>query len=522
MSPEPLLRFFDNPIRQAQARRRLRRRQAIPTFVVIGLATSCAMLYGASGGEAEWRAVRDLLLVAILFLLCYRGTVQVSTTLADDRERGLLDFHRATPTSAWTDAFGYAAGCTARESLGSLLVAPFFLVASALAGGSLGGALLALHAVLSTALLCHAWGMFAGLSGRRRRAGQSTLALLVALTFLAFPLSSVEHLALGHVTPLPALRSLGYFTSTPGPPSPLSVFGIPCAHVTFTLLLQGTLTLFLLWCAARKLRAESAHAFSRPGALALFAALALFLIAPAWSGLAEPRVRAVAAVAFLAGGLLLASALAVSLVPTFLESLRAIRRARRFDARPGWLEPGASAWPLVPAFFLLLGAGTALLLRSDPSAGGPVTSYLASPEAGIAALACLAFLSLEVGAWECLQLRWRKASRSGLFLVAFVTLALPWILGSASAPLLGDSGVSHWLFATSPLYAVGVGLRALAARLHGAPLELAAGRLAWSLVVTVALAAAFWLVALRARARIEAEEAAAGDLPSIDAWRHAV
>ena len=130
---QPALRIVDNPLLIAQARRRLRRTDAGSTVTMSVLFATCCLLLGAVFSERDgtfWHVVRATFLGLTTMALYLRGTTRVALSISEERINGLLDFHRAAPTTAWTNALGYLFGCTAREWLVAFIFLPFFLVAS--------------------------------------------------------------------------------------------------------------------------------------------------------------------------------------------------------------------------------------------------------------------------------------------------------------------------------------------------------------------------------------------------------
>jgi len=523
MSREPILRLLDNPIGIAQARRRLRRKQAMPGFLVIALISMAVLaLAGAMRSDPNsWDVARDLFMAGIAGILCLRGTGQVSATVAEDRHSGRLDSYRVTPTSAWTDGLGYVAGCAAREYVSALILTPFFLLASVLADGSLVGAFIALYVILATGLMCHVYGAFVGLVWRGERAASLAIGSLIGLVVITSSISSVHLAALSHLTPLPALRSLGCFNFSGTSIESFTYFGIPCTHVTFTLLFQGCVLAFIAWATARKLRTDSALAFTRRGALLLFALTTLFLIAPAWHRLNAPASLAAAAGTYLVLGVMMAGALAIALVPSFLGTLRMIRRTRRLDRPIRWHTEGSSSWPLVPCIGLLLSSGLTMILARGVATGALAQDSLVSSESALALAGCIAFVSLLFGALEYSRLVPRSAWRFRLALVGVGWLALPWLLGTGAAMLLAGSAVPGYLHASSPIYSVLGPVDSLVRLLGGQPQVLEGGQCCWAIFIAGASSLALWRGASRKMAGIIADEAAAGDLPSIDAFRDA-
>ncbi|MFT5049739.1 MAG: hypothetical protein ACI8QZ_001132 [Chlamydiales bacterium] len=519
MSAEPILRLIDNPVGIAQARRSLRGGWAAQGLLTVGLVLAFGLIRASvsAADVISWTVARDACLAAIGAVLCLQGTARVSAATAHDRRNGLIDFHRTTPTSAWTDALGYVAGCALRGYVSALLLAPIFVLASLLAGGSLLHALTALYLVVATGLLCQVYGAFVGLASGRERAAAVALGSLSGLVVLASSAPALHLTALRHLTPLPALQSLGFLDLARSAAHSFTFFGIRCTPVTFTLLFQGYLLVYVSWATARRLRRERAPAFTRRGALVFFAIGTAFFLAPAWARLGQPESAAATTGLYLLLAVLGAGLLALSLVPSLLCGLREIRRARRLGCRTGWRSEGASSWTLVPCFALLIVAGLAMILGRAEAAGGALPGTMTSPEVAFALIGCSIAVSLLFGTVEYSRL----VPNHRLLLIGFACLVLPWFLGTGASMLLSDSTLTRYLLATSPLHSLLDAVDALVRHMGGRPQVVDTGQWCWSLLVAGGSAVALWWAVLRARAGMVAEEAAAGDLPSIDGYRDA-
>jgi hypothetical protein len=483
---EPTLRLRDNPLALAMGRRRLRRKQALPMLLVVLIIGICALLFGAAAGESDpdaWLVARHLLLVTIAALLYLGGASQIGANLSDDRKSGLLDFHRATPTSAWTDTLGYALGSAAREYVGALSLIPFALIATVLAGESIVALPVALVVILVSGWMYHTMVMLTSLVSSRKRVARSSMGLVVLLVFFGGSMAAAPGLTLAHLTPLPALIELGVLGESASV-GELSFFGLPFSHTVFTILLQGTLIVFLFWASARKIRREGTHAFSRPGALAFFTMITFLVAGAMWASLTSSMFAGQGISVFLGGMLALASVMAVTLVPTYLDFVRATRRARKVQSRPHWLEDGASAWPLIGVFFAVI-AGWFLVMVFDAA------DVTLDWHAGLALYGCLGFLAFAVGVPEYLRFSMRKASGSGVFLISFLSLVLPWILGAIFSMAMSDSEFPNYVMATSPLYGVGGSVVILGMHWGPGTSTPSLGPILFSLGLTTVLAAYF-------------------------------
>jgi len=502
---EPRVRLRDNPIGIAQARRRLRRRQALPTLAIVLLLSLSAAFYGSLTGE--WLGVRSSLLVLFGILLFLGGVTQVATTVSEDRRSRLLDFHRATPTTPFTDALGYAIGSVAREYAACGAVLPFAIGATLLAGQSLLALGVGLLDIVICGWLYHAFAMNLALSSDRKRIPQSAGVIVALLYLVVFPLSRAGAGVLAHLTPIPTLAVLGVVAGGEDLTG-FTFYGAPLSPLVFSFFAKGYLIAFLFWSAARKLRREGAHAFTRHGALAFFAITEFVWLGPVWSQLGAPARVALGGAVFAAIALTLACVLGASLVPQYLEYARCARRAARRASAPHWSEEGASAWPLIPAFALLVWLGTAAVVALPSASPGPAAALL-SFEALLMTASSVAVIAFAIGAVEFLRLGMRGAAKSGTFFVGFVTLVLPWIAGSIVLASSLEPGVAYYVFACSPVFAGGGSIGLWAGALALDPVDpLRAHHVVLSCAVTAALATWFLLRGAALRRAIRSESPA--------------
>ena len=462
---EPRLRLADNPILIAQARRRLRLVHATPTLAIVALLAVCAVVAGFSQGRPEaWQLLYSGLLGLAGLILYVASTHQVSAIVAEDQESGLLQFHRASPTTPWTDAVGYLFGGASREYLAFGLLAPFVLLCGAMAQVGLGPAALGLLAILLAGCMYQSFALLMGLSLRNKRRRQSATVTIAILYLSGAPSLAIPGgmPTMAHLTPLPTLLELGAVPR--GRIGSLSFYGIEIGNAVYATLLQVVLTVVMLSASARKLRRENGHAFSRFGAIAFLWVIALLFAGPMWGTLRAPHLAANVLWSSMAVSLAVVVALTLSVVPSYLEFGRCLRRARRAGRTPRWSEEGATIWPMAIVWCACFAGIVALYSVLGVLSGHFDLSAWGRGGALALAGAATSAIALVVGATEYVHLRHRGAARGVTVLLAFLLLGLPWILG---AILGGSSDLARYIYSASPLMGLASAADAFTAQLAG-------------------------------------------------------
>ena len=218
----------------------------------------------------------------------------------------------------------------------------------------MGGMLLSLSLLVLNAWLYHAAATGMALSVENRHSASVVIGLVLVLLAFGWRLHGSGLVTLAYLTPYPMLARLLPATFDPeSMAGSVKFYGLVLHPAIFTSLVQGSILVFLLWAVARKLQSEGAIAFSRPAAIAFFAWLICLSFGGWWTPITDAeraskdfRVTGVdVVVLYVIVATLVASALLVSLTPSYLEHVRTLRRARRRGrAEAHWLEDGAGTW----------------------------------------------------------------------------------------------------------------------------------------------------------------------------------
>ena len=457
---EPIVRMFNNPILIAQARRRLRPAQLVSSALICGLLGICGVLLSmvAKDRQDGFSSLEYALLAGVGLVLLLRGSNRVAEAVREERESGLLDFHRATPTTPWTDGLGYLLGCPAREYLIAGILAAFALACAPMSKFGLPAIAGALLVLTVNALLYHCFALWVGLSVAHRRGASG----IVIGTLICLLLGGGSIRGLGAVTfftPYPAISEL--LASPERATGPVSFYGFPIHVLVLTLAVQGSLLFALGHGVVRKLRQDDAASFSRLGTLYLFGWIAFLSLGAVWQfivpggsgqGLASNQRESdiVILVGYLALSTVMAAALVIGQVPSYLTLLRSLRRARRQGTSElSWLDDGGRCEPLTLGMWVLIIAGLFVIHRAMGSrvvgtlVGEPVAAVIAS---------VLAYLLFVQGASEYVRFRHRGATQAVAVFVFFASHILPWLLSFVFGGASSKTGLM--VMAISPIYAV--------------------------------------------------------------------
>lgn len=515
---EPIVRLFDNPILIAQARRRLRRAQLVSSSLVFGLLGLCGLLLAAVAKDRvdAFSTLEYTLLIGIGLVFLLRGSNRIAEAVREERASGLLDFHRATPTTPWTDALGYLLGCPARDYLASGILAAFVLVSAPFSRFSATGIVGSLLILFVNGLLYHCFALWLGLTVSHKRGASG----IIIGTLVALLLSSVSSQGLGAITyftPYPAISAL--LASPEKSQVAVSFFGFPVHALLLSLLVQGSVLFGLSHAVARKIRHDESSSFSRLGTLYLFAWMAFLSLGAVWQFVvpSESVTHSTrdADVAIVVGYITLGTALAAGLVmgqvPSYLMLLRALRRARRQGTQVlSWLDEGGKTEPLTFGLWAFLIAGLFVISRAM---GSKVKGPLVGEPVALAVMSVLLYLLFVQLACEFVRLKHRGSTHAVAVLVFFVSHVLPWLLGFVFGGADAQPGLL--VMATSPLYSVGTSALNLAGHWFSevAPtksIETARLGIFVSMGVTLAACLFFFVESRRSQRTLAAQIAASG------------
>lgn len=451
---EPVLRILDNPLLIAQARRRLRRKDALPTLIITAVVAGFALLIGLVNDAPEemWRTLSVSALAVIGIQILLRAPLHLATTVSEERISGLLDFHRATPTTPWTDALGYLVGCAARELVSAAILLPVVIICGLLGGLGIVELGVGLGVMGLSSALYLSYGLLVGLrtEGRKAISGHLVGALL-GLTVLAKPLEAIGLMTVSYLTPIPVLHGF-YGAESPA----VSFFGVGLPPVVYSVLVQGTFLAFLIWGAARKLRNAEWNAFSRVGALLFHAVLVLLILGGSWEPIASAATQAlgVIASACLVVSSLIGALLIMTLSPTHLMYVRARDRAERMGQDGAdWREDGAPPWMLAAGLAAQSwGAFVLLAVPLSTQLEDRSVLYSAATLTGLGWTGL--FLAFVAGATHYLRMTWRGSAKAWGILLLFVTVAMPWLTLGVLHDLLPESAQLA-LASLSPLFGLG-------------------------------------------------------------------
>lgn len=469
---EPFLRIRDNPLLHAQARRRTRPKPFFTMVALVGLFCIWTIWMAGTAGGNGYHFVVGACNTLIGFLFLLRATSNISATVIFDRTSGLLDFHRASPTTPLTDAVGYIVGSSAREYVGSGIAALTALYGMLQIGVPFGNALAGLFVLFLTGLTYQCFGLFTGLVFDKQRAAKGTaISIVISLLLLSSLFSAGALAPLYHLTPYPALADLGIYGSQADQISqPLHFFTIKIQPVLYTLIIQSLAISFTLWCACRRLARTEAVAISRKAGL-IFGTLLIFLalgsLWPLLSTLPEIDLSSAAnppndlfdlsgARGFLglgvliSGGILITAGFLVIAAPRRLHAARAWRRAKAKNRkRASWLDDGGPVEEILLCHTAILWA---CVLAAFFEASNHDLTFLKHPDTLLLMLAIPFILALAT--YSTTMSRIGASSNRGTFWVILLTIG-PFLL-VLSLEISGQMGweKSQYILFLSPLTAI--------------------------------------------------------------------
>ncbi|GEM_PF-1568930 len=297
--------LWKNPIIRMQMRRKLRKKSVI----VWGLLTLIPSLFiflntynatnytefNASPEEIETAKLLALkacflpIFFVQAFILLFVGTGTVAGNFAEEKESGLIDYHRMTPMSPAAKIVGFVLGLPCREYLMAMLTLPFTLIA--VLGGKLPlpKVVLVYVILLCLALTYHLTAMASGMLAKKPRMASWFSRILVILLYTFLPV--ISHIGLsvfGYVTFLPTLYGLfqielkdtfmfrgneqvQFFEVVP-----FYFWKLP--PVLFTFLILGLMMSVFAFMLLRKWQKDTYHPFTKRFAIGVFAVIQILVI----------------------------------------------------------------------------------------------------------------------------------------------------------------------------------------------------------------------------------------------------
>jgi len=409
-----------NPIWQKSLRSRLRVRHmlswgvvtlTITAFVFLITYTTMTEQEMASGQDAAKATIPGVIVIQGILLMAF-GSGAVSSGIATERDKGLVDYQRMTPMSPTAKILGYMFGLPAREYFLFALTLPFVAIAVAISDFSLL-TLGHFYLVFFTSVwVYHMTALVAGMVAPRPIvAALISFGLVAALYFVLPNLSRVGITYFEFLTIRPTFfgllqqelpESMRAQAEASGIDSFRAVpFFTGMMHPTgYTLLVQGSLLAIMFWIVHRKWREQSNHVFSKLSGVLAYGGVVFFLLASLWPLLTREDVywqvfqsvqggfrtrqspQTLEMLLMLAMGILGVMYVVVigTATPSRHKAIEGRRRALKLGRRSvGLNSDAASSLPLGLAMLVLtIATGAALLVAS----GRTGAYFVSGPSAG--------------------------------------------------------------------------------------------------------------------------------------------
>ena len=488
---EPVVRFRDNPLTQAFARRALRPTNVWPGALVVAILGALVVWGCVDMPLVDREIIYRFALGFFAVPLVLVAPLSIASSVGHDRANGLLDFHRSSPTTALSNVVGYIAGNGARWALFSAIGLPFTIAISILAHNPIVSTLTAIAMIVGYAVFYASIAAMAGAlvnASRVLRAGLGA-AVPVALLFasavgvaIGESHRNIEPLFIGTLSPLVAILP-----------------GVSMAAQADAALIICVGTVFALRIAERRFSREDTVPFSRPDAFAfVVATMALHalherLVPARIDGLFSPDTWTVSLSATLTVAVATVVASTLSLMPRRSHLVAWARRAGGDPLAPiasasanqgASIVPATFAFGLIAAGMSIAAIGSLEALRTMFAMWNAIGAVVLLPVIFVAAMENSALRHpRNVGGWTILSL--------------VMVLLLPLgIAGLAAITEVREPG-SQAIASLSPLYLPFVGFST-----HGVP--------AVSWIASVAAIAFFVARARSARRALVARLSVAG------------
>lgn len=407
--------LFDNPIIIKQARVRLRRTSLFTWVGMLSLLAMGHLWLEFQIGTQRYDRSAGYILGGMIFFLLLIGAQQTGMLVSSTRGSGMLDFHRLSPQSPRSLFAGFLLGGPLREyavfGVGSVL----FLVACAMYGTSIGGAVAILAAVLVLVLLFQGLTIVSAMLARTptnnaAKGAGAAWGVIIAGMFLGPIFSNamrVDRLA--------------------SEPFHVRYYGIRMPWYVLFMGLGLTAFLFFAIASVRRLQDDIRPSLSKKQAivafgLAVFAGLG-FLATP--DSAMDIDMKSVLMMCIFAFWTLLSFLLIPTTAPDRVSYIGGLRRSLRMGNRRPWAfeDRAVNRWAIgALAGILSLGiTGATFFLTND------------NPEAAVlpgGSSATVVLILLEYGlAIQYFRLRLGKHAGGAMMLFLFVAWVLPVVIG---------------------------------------------------------------------------------------------
>ena len=297
--------LWNNPIIHMQMNRRLRKK----AVVIWGLMTFIPCLFvflntydatyfvpdpdnlemEAQARTQAFKACFIPMLIAQAIILLFAGIGSVAAQLGEEKESGLLDYHRMTPMTPAAKIIGYLFGLPCREYLLFFLTVPFSMVATIFGKLPIGKVLLLYTILFCLVIAYHLTAMVAGMLAKRPRRASWLARVSVLMLYISLHAVSQAGLHIfGHITFIPSLFSLfkdelsetHWFRNEDfaeiWESVPFFFWDLPPALFTFFIL--GLMMVICVFVLLRKWKKDTYHPFTKKFAIGLFITIQFLIV----------------------------------------------------------------------------------------------------------------------------------------------------------------------------------------------------------------------------------------------------
>lgn len=471
---------LDNPILVKHVRSRLRPGQVLPGAAIVLVLGACIAWTGGLPNRVGESGATIIVLGLQILILAIGGSNQITTSLGGARESGLLNFHRVSPLPPSVVALGFFLGAPIREYVLVAITLPFALFSAFQIDETDPWKGLLWLGQLEVALLATTWVIhliaMLGCLTRKKPRGSIVGMILSVLLLLYFG----------------TIGSIGFFYGARrllDEPLMLNFFGRMIPWLAWLLIYEAPLLGFLGLAAARKMRAERTHSYTKAQSLACMTTLTVLVLGGLW-GIArllptvppyEPTQADVIMLATVYAFALAAMVLTATITPTASSYIKGVRRAgHEGRRRPSpWSDAGSNRLALFALCAMVLAGASAVVNvvgrqpLIDPNlnnwanydqafvarANLSDAAWLESRQAILSRPIVIAVLTV---AYVGLGLQYfsLRNRRTGMALMVLF-LFLAWLAPLLTAAAIGMSGPAHEklalvILALSPLAGIGL------------------------------------------------------------------